>query len=1224
MEVNIYIDGELNYTEGIPDHWTGFRYLNVGAWTSTYGNFTGFLDEAKIYGYARSADEIKSDFQRDSAVRGASTSFGDDKTFLSEGLVGYWRMDENTGQNINDASGNGNTGTLGADANAGSDDMTWTNGKYGPGLTSDGVADYAKIPDNDSLDVQTGDMAVSAWFYTNGDHNSFIVAKDTCGNVNDWLIGVEANGQTHFRLIGDTDVSIYHGTGSINQWHQVVGVKNGTTMQIYFDGVLKNWDTAPTGLSGNNIPVYIAARGGSIGNPAGCGYPLPGAVDEVRIYKRALTPSEIEGLYNWGPRPVGYWKMDENTGTSTTYDSSGNSNNGSMQGGMTEANWVPGKYGSGLHFDGSGDRIDITDIEFTSGKPWTFSHWMYWGGLAGQNNRVITGRSFGDTQPFIDVGANQFPGSEFMFRNENATYLTFVDSSAYVNTWTYVTWVADDSDNVSLYINGNHAETNDVTTSAMRFWEIGRGYPNDNITFNGILDDVRIYNYARTPSQIIEDMNAGHPAPGSPIGSPVGYWQFDEGYGDTSNDVSLQGNDGDLGGTGQTCPAAGTVPCPSWTSSGKFSGSLDFDGTDDYLDVPDSPSLDITGDITITAWIKPDIQGSSADLRIVTKMASENSDGYDMMLWDGYLNMMINSTWDRTSSQFTYPIGEWAHVAFVKSGTNAKTYKNGILDTTWSDAPATINTNAIALRIGGKFGYEFDGHIDEVKVYNIALTPDQVKADMNYSSASSFGNVADQGNEGFGGNPPVGWWKMDENTGTGSNAVKDTSGNNNHGTMETSMTEDDWVPIASAPAGANGLSGSALDFDGNNDYVDLGTPTNLGLTGDAAYTLSLWAKPSATRLDGSFVSYGNAGANQVISINSTGSGAIYSVHYSNDHSFSTTWALGEWQHVVLTYNPATSIEKLYVNGVYKEQWTPTNLSLASGHSMRIGRATWNGTYVNTTQIDDVRLYTYELSASQVAYDYNRGGPVGYWALDECSGTVANDSGSGGNNGTINAGDTSGNNDSAGTCNSSASDPTNEMWNAGTTGKRNASLDFDGTNDLVTVTDNSDLEPANEMSVSAWVKFDQLSTAKGEFPNFVIKRHDSSPWDSYKLLQEYVYSEETFTFCWRNSSQTIYCSAIDANGQLATDTWYHVVGVKESGRVTIYLNGKNNTHYENTPTDTIFNSDSTLNIGANASSQDRTDGQIDEVKIYNYALTADQVKKDFNTGAQFFGPATGSP
>ena len=87
--------------------------------------------------------------------------------------------------------------------------------------------------------------------------------------------------------------------------------------------------------------------------------------------------------------------------------------------------------------------------------------------------------------------------------------------------------------------------------------------------FNGLLDDFKIYNYARSPKQVVEDMNVGHPAPGSPVGSPLIYLKFDEGQGGTANN-SCNGGSAKNGtmiaaarGSPNHCPCQASTSSPS-------------------------------------------------------------------------------------------------------------------------------------------------------------------------------------------------------------------------------------------------------------------------------------------------------------------------------------------------------------------------------------------------------------------------------------------------------------------------------------------------------------------------------------------------------------------------------------------------------------------------------------------------------------------------------------
>ena len=97
---------------------------------------------------------------------------------------------------------------------------------------------------------------------------------------------------------------------------------------------------------------------------------------------------------------------------------------------------------------------------------------------------------------------------------------------------------------------------------------------------NATIDDVRIYNYARTQKQILEDMNAG----ASAQKQPILHLNFDEGYEATAHDSSIHNNDSSL-----QPGAAGTNTASSsmWTKNGKIKSGIELDGTDDYINIPD-------------------------------------------------------------------------------------------------------------------------------------------------------------------------------------------------------------------------------------------------------------------------------------------------------------------------------------------------------------------------------------------------------------------------------------------------------------------------------------------------------------------------------------------------------------------------------------------------------------------------------------------------------------
>jgi hypothetical protein len=163
--------------------------------------------------------------------------------------------------------------------------------------------------------------------------------------------------------------------------------------------------------------------------------------------------------------------------------------------------------------------------------------------------------------------------------------------------------------------------------------------------------------------------------------------------------------------------------------------------------------------------------------------------------------------------------------------------------------------------------------------------------------------------------------------------------------------------------GAAAVVGSTLNLDGSGDYADAGNVT-LGMSGDAAYSITLWVNASAVTSDGMWFSYGSANASRVISIGSNSTN-FYVVHYGNDHAFSVANTLNTLQHVAITYNPLTSTETLYIDGAAVDSWTPTDLSLVDGEALNIGRAVWNGAIAGACKLADIRLYNRALSANEV-------------------------------------------------------------------------------------------------------------------------------------------------------------------------------------------------------------------------------------------------------------------
>ncbi|WP_447971237.1 LamG-like jellyroll fold domain-containing protein [Nitrospira sp. M1] len=208
-------------------------------------------------------------------------------------LAGHWTFDENSGTQATDDSGNVHHGTL-------LNGPSWTTGTIGGALDFDGSNDYVLIgdPSDGSLDMGAGqDFTLAAWVKTsdrtpNAGDSLRIISKQVSGG-RFYTLRERIDGTVGFEI--RTDGGNYAGqlsTTTIDdgQWHHVAGTRQGGLLTIYVDGVAEGSTNGPTGTLANSAPLYIGHY------QPGEGQNFHGLIDEVRIYQRALSASEITNL----------------------------------------------------------------------------------------------------------------------------------------------------------------------------------------------------------------------------------------------------------------------------------------------------------------------------------------------------------------------------------------------------------------------------------------------------------------------------------------------------------------------------------------------------------------------------------------------------------------------------------------------------------------------------------------------------------------------------------------------------------------------------------------------------------------------------------------------------------------------------------------------------------------------------------------------------------------
>jgi hypothetical protein len=205
----------------------------------------------------------------------------------------------------------------------------------------------------------------------------------------------------------------------------------------------------------------------------------------------------------------------------------------------------------------------------------------------------------------------------------------------------------------------------------------------------------------------------------------VAMYFFDENSGKVAKDSSGNGNDGNFVGD------------PKWVD-GKFSKALSFNGQNDYVEIADSNSLDAKDAITLMTWVYPTVLSKNVEGIIAKwRYSGEDSRSYLMATSDTNNGVRFQISPDGTGgsekvlfSDIGLEVNKWTHIACVWDGSNMIIYFNGVAH---GSMPynlkmfvgkgkvdiGTLNEEAVANRV-------FDGIIDDVAIFNIALTVEQV------------------------------------------------------------------------------------------------------------------------------------------------------------------------------------------------------------------------------------------------------------------------------------------------------------------------------------------------------------------------------------------------------------------------------------------------------------------------------------------------------------------
>ena len=754
---------------------------------------------------------------------------------------------------------------------------------------------------------------------------------------------------------------------------------------------------------------------------------------------------------------------------------------------------------------------------------------------------------------------------------------------------------------------------------------------------------------------------------GGPVGNTttglVGWWKLDDGSGTSAADSSGNGNTGTLFNT------------PTWTTSGMNNGALTFSATGEHVDAADVASLEISGSWTVATWVNPSALPSAGNTAALLAKYASGPANYLLLINNGYqcagLGWSVgfdssdhNNHYDCVASSIS--VGTWYHVVGVwnSSSSNIYLYVNGQLIGTANESETPASGSGSTFQIGENNGGSswFNGTLDDVRVYNRALSATDIET-LYTSTGGGSGDI----NTGL-----IHYWKLDEAAGvttgiadsaaaetgtmTGAGATFTAGGKINDAfsqpggltsyisvgslaniTSLSHFTESFWYKRGAANAYLsagqedaspypNGISievgntnqfvsfsitdtssadyGSAADANDTNWHMATlvfdGTQTGnaarlMGYIDGAQRTLAFTGTIPATTTSNARTWYlgdvniteGNQGNGKIDEIRLYNRSLSASDVLTLYNTYATACASPAGYTGDLSYNNDSHVPQ-FCNGA---SWIPVGPVPGAGGGGCSSPTGSEGTFVYNA---DNHVLQYCDGTNWVAAGENIpiSGLVGWWNFDEGSGTSAADSSGNGNTGTL----------------TGTPLPT---WT--TSGQANGALTLVKTSSqYVNVPDAASLQLVGSWTVSIWVNPTTVPASGNGVK--VVTKDDASGHSNYGVA-----IANNLNGCaslgWRIYFETA-SGGVSNSCYLTTinpGTWYHVVGEWDSVAkdLLIYLNGVLVTTQNipvNVPTSA---SGAPLELGNESGTSGYLNGTIDDVRVYNRALSASEIWRLYN-------------
>lgn len=590
-----------------------------------------------------------------------------------------------------------------------------------------------------------------------------IDVSDTSGaegiSVGDYLVL-----RLHDTSGGGPTGRFYYGSGSYRSvsystsfvargWHHFAVTFDDATdnLKLYIDGV--NVATTSTTSSISWSGLGTTTRLGAHGNTS-TAYDLDGAVDDARVYSKALTQSEIADLYGL----VGRWNLTETSGTAAA-DSSGKALNGTYTSGPTvgQAGPYPGPGQYSASFDGTNDYVNgaaSTNYSFDDG--FSIAAWVNLDTYV--NNAALM--QVGSTTEACGLAISGTGQVTVSGRSSGGVQTLTTTATLPTSKWKHVVGTYDGA-TLKVYIDGQlalSAASVFTVTAAAGNLTIAASLEGADEFLDGRVQGARLYNRAIAADEVAD------------LYGLVGHWKLNEGSSTTLADSSGVGGN-----------AAFNGGAPTWVS-GVYSNALNFNGTTDDAITSGSFAPPPAG--TVAYWFRS--SGPPASQQRHFGLGGDweswqNPDGivrFDLC-GDGEVGGFKTASTPMKS-------GSWYHfVAMYDTADESYSiYINGVLDKSGTSSVNLANQSAAQLSFGTRTGttQRLAGSLDDFRVYNRKISATEI--------AELYGLM--------------GHWKFSEGGGT---VAADSSGFSNNATLSGAAWTNNGV--GNAALDCNGTGGIA-------------------------------------------------------------------------------------------------------------------------------------------------------------------------------------------------------------------------------------------------------------------------------------------------------------------------------------------------------------------------------------------------------------------------------